>query len=118
VLGQHSKFGESVYIIFCEEQIWWNMVGKIVNEASHIIHNMEHTQTQLLHTYTNTSTTHAKACIVALGHERWALVGRVGGAALRSSVGVASKVLITRADVHRLAVDGVACARRTTYITC
>lgn len=66
----------------------------------------------------NTSTSHASACIVALGHERWALVGRVGGAALRTSVGVASKVLITRADVHRLGVDGVACARLTTYITC
>lgn len=40
----------------------------------------------------NTSTSHASACIVALGHERWALVGRVGGAALRTSGGIASIV--------------------------
>ncbi len=50
----------------------------------------------------NTSTTHAKACIVALGHERWALVGRVVGAALRTSVNIA--IIIWRSGL-----EGKAC---------
>lgn len=46
----------------------------------------------------NTTTTHAKACIVALGHERWTLVGRVGGAALRTSVNIA--IIIWRSGLE------------------